>query len=101
VVFGIKGFFEMYSQNIKCHTRHFWCFIDICYFCIVLSNTVSRVGHFPNHCFKKTPQFVGVFFFVTFDRCNQIVFVIFGWNSDSIISQSLGFISGKASASKS
>jgi uncharacterized membrane protein len=62
----------------------------------LLSNTVSRVGHFPNH-FLKT---IGVFLFSNV-RLIGVIRCLSSLNSDSIISQS-GFISGKkASASKS
>jgi hypothetical protein len=93
VVFGIKGFFEMYSQK----TSNVILVISgvlLTFVIIVLSNTVSRVGHFPNHCFNKKTPSLGVFSFLLI-CVNQIGVSHLLVEFREYISQSLGFISGK------
>jgi membrane protein implicated in regulation of membrane protease activity len=48
VVFGIKGFFEMYSQNSKYHL-YLRDIVSICYCHFMLSNNVSKVTYFSFH----------------------------------------------------
>jgi hypothetical protein len=75
VVFGIKGFFEMYSQKTSNVILFISGVLTFVIFYIVLSNTVSRVGHFPK-IIEKPQVCRGVFFFAM-GWCNQIS--VIGW----------------------